>query len=333
MINLLKPLKKQEEFAWLREVSATSLQIICQDLHKAYVAFFEKRCDLPNFKSRKKAKPNYPICNIVGLTYFKDGFVNIQKVGKVLYQTNYDIPQGRDQKFSNPRISCVNGKWILTVGIKRENQTPELTDKRMGIDLGLKDLAIVAIGDEQLVFHNINKSKRVRTLKHKQRHISRAISRKYRTNGNYEKTKSVVKCEKLSAEIDYKLSNIRHNYIHQTTHALVSMLPQTVTMEDLNVKGMMSNRHLSKAIQEQCLAEFIRQMAYKCEWNGIEFQQVSRFYPSSKTCSSCGYIKKDLRLKDRTYVCPECGAVIDRDHNAALNLMRYTSQNETGLAA
>ena len=119
------------------------------------------------------------------------------------------------------------------------------------------------------------------------------------------------------------LSNIHSNYIHQTTHTLVSFLPKRVVMEDLNILGMMKNRHLSMAVQDQRLCEFIRQMKYKCEWNGIEFIQADRFYPSSKTCSCCGNVKKDLKLKDRTFVCSECGFTLDRDLNAAINLMRY----------
>lgn len=120
-----------------------------------------------------------------------------------------------------------------------------------------------------------------------------------------------------------KVANIRHDYIHQVTHKLVSLRPQKVVMEDLNITAMMKNKHLSKAISEQCLNDFILKMKYKCEWNGIEFVQANRFYPSSKTCSGCGCIKKNLKLSDRTYKCDECGLVIDRDYNAAINLSRY----------
>ena len=119
-------------------------------------------------------------------------------------------------------------------------------------------------------------------------------------------------------------SNIRLNYIHQITHCLVSLKPRRIVMEKLNVQGMLKNKHLSKAIREQCFAKFIRIMKYKCEQSNIEFVQADRFYPSSKTCSCCGHIKKDLKLSDRVYVCEECGNVIDRDYNAAINLSRYT---------
>ena len=326
MINLLKPLKNDGEHEWLYEVSNTSLQIACQDLDKAYKSFFKKQSGFPKFKSRKRSKPNYPI-RATGF-YFSEGKVQIQKLGKVKYKTDFDLPQGRDAKFSNPRISFVNGKWILTFGMECENQTPELTEKKVGIDLGIKDLAVVAIDNESAVFHNINKSQSVRKLKRKMIYLQRSISRKYEQNrvGNkYFKTNNILRQEIKLRRLHTRLSNIRNNYIHQCTHYIVSKLPCRVVMEDLNVSGMMKNRHLSKAIQEQRFFEFIRQMKYKCEWNDIEFIQVSRFYPSSKTCSNCGCIKHDLKLSDRTYSCSECGFVIDRDLNAAINLMKYSA--------
>ena len=168
----------------------------------------------------------------------------------------------------------------------------------------------------------------MRSLEHRIIHLQRTISRKYEANRvgkRYMKTNNILRCEDELRRLRARQSDIRSNYIHQTTHALVSMLPSRVVMEDLNVQGMMKNRHLSKAVQQQCFYEFFRQMQYKCAWNGIELVVADRFYPSSKTCSCCGTIKSDLKLSDRTYVCPHCGAVIDRDYNAAINLMRYAA--------
>lgn len=185
---------------------------------------------------------------------------------------------------------------------------------------------VVAYGDKSVVFHNINKSKKVRGIKRRMRHLQRSISRKYEANkqGNaFVKTNNIARSEDKLRRMYERLTGIRMNYIHQCTHELVSLLPKRVVMEDLNVAGMMKNKHLAKAIQEQSFAEIIRQMQYKCEWLGIPFVQVGRFYPSSKTCSHCGCIHKGLKLKDRTFVCPECGFTIDRDYNAAFNLMRY----------
>ena len=328
MINLLTPLKKHEEYSWLKEVSNTSLKDICRDLDKAYKTFFKKTSGFPKFKSRKKSKPNFPIRT--DMLYFKDDKVlNIEKIGKVRYKTDFVFEYGRNAcKFTNARVSYINGKWILSFGMECENQARELNDVSMGIDLGVKDLAIVEYNGEPLVFHNINKSKQMRNIGKRLKHLQRSIFRKYEVNRDgkkYNKTKNIEKQEERLKKLYARQSNIRRNYIHQATHKLVSLLPKRIVMEDLNVQGMMKNRHLSKAVQEQCFYEFIRQMEYKCAWNGIEFIKADRFYPSSKTCSGCGCIKKDLKLSDRTYHCSDCGLIIDRDYNAAINLSRYVA--------
>ena len=132
-----------------------------------------------------------------------------------------------------------------------------------------------------------------------------------------------MKSEKQLLKINHRLTNIRHNYLHQVTSEIISRKPKFIVLEDLNVKGMMKNKHLAKAVQEQCFYEFYRQIQYKCNWNNIEFITADRYYPSSKMCSCCGNIKKDLKLKDRTYICAECGNIIDRDYQASVNLKRY----------
>lgn len=324
MINLLKPLKNDGSHKWLYDVSNSSLCHICRDLDKAYKSFFRKQSGFPKFKSRKRSKPAYPIRETM---YFKDDIVVIEKIGKVRYKTDFTLPQGK-AKFTNPRIANANGKWLLSFGIECESQAPTLTDKAMGIDLGIKDLAIAAFDETKIVFSNINKSRKMRMLRDKAKHLQRTISRKYEASKRgkvYVKTRNIERNERKLRQIHTRITNIRNNYIHQTTHSLISLLPYRIVMEDLNVQGMMKNRHLSRAIQEQSFSEFIRQMQYKCEWNGIEFMKANRFYPSSKTCSCCGNIKRNLKLSDRTYRCDVCGAVIDRDYNAAINLSRYVA--------
>lgn len=325
MINLLTPLKKQEEYKFLNEVSSQALKIICSDLNQAYQNFFNKVTGFPKFKSKHKSKMAFPIRMENEKFYFVKDYVQIEKLGHVKYKSSKPIPLGKGvAKFTNPRVSLVNGKWILSFGVECENQAVHTEHKgRIGIDLGIKELAVASVNGEQMNFHNINKSKRVRTLKHKIKHLQRKVSRKYRTNGNYEKTNAILKTEAQIREIHYHLANIRLNYIHQTTHKLTELYPEVITMEDLNVGGMMKNKHLAKAIAEQNFYEFRRQMEYKCEAKGIKLQFADRFYPSSKTCSCCGHIKKDLKLTDRTYICSECGLKIDRDFNAALNLEGY----------
>lgn len=328
MINLISPMKKQEKYRWLREVSSKSIETICRDLDKAYKTFFKKTSGFPKFKNRKKSKPNFPVRTEA--LYFKDDKVlNIEKIGKIKYRTDFTFEYGKGTcKFTNARISYINGKWMLSFGMECENQVRELNDISMGIDLGVKDLAIVEYNGKPLVFHNINKSSQMRNIGKRMKHLQRSISRKYeanRTGKKYNKTKNIEKQEERLRKLYARQSNKRRNYIHQATHKLVSLLPKRIVMEDLNVVGMMKNRHLSKAVQEQCFYEFIRQMEYKCAWNGIEFIKADRFYPSSKTCSGCGCIKKDLKLSDRTYRCDDCGLVIDRDYNAAINLSRYVA--------
>lgn len=325
MVKLLPSLKNDGEHNWLYEVSGTSLQRVCGDLNTAYQKFFKKQSGFPKYKSRKRSRPSFPI-DAAKLWFDENGFAHIIKLGKVKFKTNYTLPTGTKQKFSNPRIAFINNKWILSFGLECENQAFTLNDYSMGIDLGVKDSATVAYSDKKLVFPNINKSKRVRLLKSKIKHLQRSISRKYEANrqGNkYNKTRNIEKQETQLRKLYAKLSNIRNNYIHQSTHTLVSLLPKRVVMEDLNVTGLLKNRHLSQAIQEQCFYEWLRQMKYKCEWRGIEFVQVDRFYPSSKTCHNCGCVKHNLKLSDRVYTCKACGYTEDRDFNAALNLASY----------
>lgn len=266
--------------------------------------------------------------------------MQIPSIGKIRYKTNYKIPYGRNVKFSNPRITYISSshKWILSVGIECENQAHELTDRIAGIDLGIKELAVVAIGNEKMVFHNINKAKRMRNLYSKQKYIQRIISRKYETNNRihpsekWKKTNQILKYERILQSIYCKMRNIRNDYLHKTTHAIISNLPCEIVMETLDVQDMMKNRYLAQKISDQCFHEFIRQMRYKCEYNGIKFTQVDRFYPSSKTCSCCGAIKTDLKLSDRIYCCSTCGLKIDRDLNAAINLKKYAELSREPVA-
>lgn len=327
MNKTITVLKQQEGMEWMSEVCVHTSYRSCADLATAFANFFARRARYPRFKSRKRSKPSFPVREGVGSLWFSETYVQIPKVGKVRYQTDHDIPNGRQCKFSNPRIQFTpNGKWILTVGVERESQAPELTSTPMGIDVGVKELATVSLGDECFVFHNINKSREVRRQERRLKHLQRNVARKYHQHGNYEKTNNILKAEAKVRRAQYRLANIRNNYRHQVTHELVSKLPSAVVMETLNVCGMTKNRHLSKAVAQQGFFEFMTQMKYKCEERGIAFIQVPQFYPSSKTCSNCGAIKRDLRLSERTFVCPECGHTLDRDLNAAINLARYADQ-------
>lgn len=301
-VDLSKMLTQyKKECLWLNEVSNATLKESIRNLDKAYTNFYKKRAELPKFKSKKHCKLSF--YSRYDKIYFKDNVVNLEKIGKVKYKSSYDIDLTRISKFSNPHVSYNGRCWVLA--------------------LGIKDLAICS---NNMVFKNINKTRVIKNLEKRLRRLQRKVSRKYDMNkkgGSYNKTSNIIKLEERIKKLHRKLNNIRQDYIHKSTTSIVKTKPCRVVMEDLNVKGMMKNKHLSKAIQQQNLYEFIRQMKYKCEWLGIEFVQVGRFYPSSKTCSCCGNIKKDLKLSDRTYICQECGLVIDRDLNASINLANY----------
>ncbi len=317
---------QREEREWLKEVSTGTLYCVNKQVETAYLKFFKGYSKHPNFKSKKTAKKSYPISLGVHDFYFEKDFVKVCKIGHIKYKTNYkDIPYGMGNKYVNPHISFVHGKWIVSFELKCESQARDLSIHPMGIDLGIKELAVVAYGDEKLVYHNINKSAKMKRLESKKKHIQRVIHRKYRTNGNWDKTSGIIKYEKILKQITERISNIRLNYIHQTTHELISLFPAMVTMENLDITQMEQNKHIATDVFAQCLGEFLRQMEYKCNYNEIPFQKVDRFYPSSKLCSNCGARKKKLKWSVRTYHCQECGISIDRDYNAAINLMRYVS--------
>lgn len=160
--------------------------------------------------------------------------------------------------------------------------------------------------------------------------MQRQISRKYELNRegrSYKKTSNIKKLEKQLLKVNHRLTNIRYNYLHQTTTEIINRKPMFIVLESLNVVGMMKNKNLAKAIQQQCFYEFYRQIQYKALWNNVKFIEADKWYPSSKICSECGSVKKQLKLSDRVYVCEECGCIIDRDLNASINLMKYGQQS------
>lgn len=308
---------KKTELSWLKEVSNNVAKQSVKDACDSYKRFFKGLSDKPRFKSRRKSKKSFYNDNCK-LKVKEGNLVNIEKVGWI--KTNEQIPT--DVKYSNPRISYDNKYWYLSVGIEQEEVIEELTDISLGIDLGLKDLAICSDGT---VYKNINKTYVVRKIEKRLKRLQRQVSRKYEQNKKgkeFVKTKNIIKLEKQIQLMHRRLANIRNNYLHQTTTNIVKTKPYRVVIEDLNIKGMMKNRHLSKAISKQGFYEFKRQIEYKCKFRGIELVIADRFYPSSKTCSQCGEIKKDLKLKDRVYNCG-CGLSIDRDLNASINLSNY----------
>ena len=331
MANLITGLKK--ELPWLCEVSIHSLQNICRDLDTAYDRLFKSTSKRPKFKSKRKAKPGFPVSCDKHIFYFKDGLVQVPKVGKLKYKADYpNLDLEKVTAFHNVRISFVNGKWILSFSIEHENQVLKENEKHgsLGIDLGVGRLAVVAYEGTKREYININKTSVVRNLNRKLTHVQKVLSRKYEAakkagKDPKEKSNQILKYEALLKRIYHKLACIRLNQRQQITRELVNLHPERIVVEDLNVRGMMKNRHLARAIGEMGFYDFINILSYKCEELGIELVKAGRFYPSSKTCSHCGCINKGLKLSDRIFICPDCGFVIDRDYNAAINLMNYSN--------
>ena len=322
-------LKKTNEYSWLNEISNNVTKQAIKDACNSYKRFFKGYSKFPKFKSRKYSVPSFYQDNVkikFTETHVKvEGFAtskkkNKQKINWIRLAEHNRMPT--DCKYTNPRIKYDGLNWWLTVGIEYEDSTAIPSNDGIGIDLGIKDLAICSDGAK---YKNINKSQKVKKLEKQKRRLQRSISRSYEKNKkgeSYCKTNNVIKKEKLLLTLNYRLTNIRKNYLNQTTSEIVNRKPRFICIEDLNVSGMMKNRHLSKVVQQQGFYEFRRQIEYKSAWNNIPVIIADRFFPSSKLCSCCGSIKKDLKLSDRIYKC-DCGNVIDRDFQAALNLKRY----------
>ena len=283
----------------------------------------------PKFKSRKHSVPKFYQDNVkikITDTHIKvEGFAvskkkNKQKLNWIKLAEKARIPM--DANYSNPRIKYDGEHWWLTIGVEEADTRNVPKNEGIGIDLGVKELAVCSDGKK---YKNINKTREVKQLEKKKHRIQRGIARKYEKNKkgeSYCKTKNLKKSERNLLKINHRLTNVRQDYMHQITTKLIKREPSFICMEDLNVKGMMKNKHLSKAIQEQSFHEFGRQICYKGEWNGVKVIFADRYFPSSKKCICCGHIKKDLKLSDRIYKC-ECGNEIDRDDQAALNLKWY----------
>lgn len=322
-------LKKTEEYSWLNKISNDVMKQSIKDACNAYKRFFKGYSKFPKFKSRKHSTPSFYQDNVkikFTDTHVKvEGFAtsrkkNKQKLNWIRLAEHNRVPT--NCKYSNPRIKYDGLNWWITVGIECEDSLNIPFNKGIGIDLGIKDLVICSDGN---TYKNINKTQKVKKLEKQKRRLQRSVSRSYEKNkkgGSYCKTKNVIKKEELLLKLNHRLTHIRQNYLHQVTSEIIKREPSFICIEDLNVSGMMKNRHLSKAVQQQCFYKFRRQIEYKSDWNNISIIIADRFFPSSKLCSCCGVIKKDLKLSDRIYKC-ECGNVIDRDFQAALNLKQY----------
>ena len=324
-------LKSTEEYKWINDYSNNITKQAIKDACLAYKRFFKGQSAFPKFKCRRKSKPSFYMDT--DKIQFTDKTVKLEKITLSRKKNKQKLNWIRlaernkipiDGKYINPRITFDGINWWISVGIQyADNAEPPVNDG-VGIDLGIKDLAICSDIDKP--YKNINKTQKIRKLKKKKRRLQRQISKKYlisKKGDSYCKTSNIIKAEKKLLKLNHRLTDIRHDYLHQTTTEIINRKPKFIVLEDLNVKGMMKNKHLSEAVAEQCFYEFYRQIEYKSSWNNIKFIIVDRFYASSKICSCCGAVKKDLKLSDRIYKCDNCNTVIDRDKNASINLYNY----------
>ena len=313
-------LKKTDELKWLNGYSNNITKQAVKDACDAYYKFFKGLSEKPKFKSRRKSPPKF--YQDTEKIKFKNGKVRLEKIGWITLSEKERIPE--DVKYTNPRVKFDGGQWYVSVGIEVEHEHIELTNDSIGIDVGLKDMAICS--NIEKPFKNINKTKKVKKLEKKLRRLQRKVSNKYEKNKegrSYVKTGNIIKLEKSIRKVHKKLDNIRTDYRHKVTIEIVKTKPSKIVMENLNISGMMKNKHLSKAIGEQGLFKFKTILQYKSKKYGIEFVEADKWYPSSKTCSECGYVKTKLSLSEREFKCECCGTVIDRDKNASINLSRY----------
>ena len=316
----LTELKKTEELKWLNNYSNNITKQAIKDSCVAYVKFFKGLSDKPNFKSKKKSKPSFYQDN--EKIKFTETHVRLEKIGWLKLSEYNRIPT--NTKYSNPRVSFDGVHWFVSVGIELEQEEIELTNESIGIDVGIKYLAICSNKDEP--YKNINNTKRVKKLEKKLHRLQHKVSRKYEINKegrSYVKTENIIELEKYIRKLHKKLDNIRTDYRHKVTTEIVKTKPSRIVMESLNISGMLKNKHLSKAVAKQGFYELKTMLKYKAKKYGIEFIEADKWYPSSKTCSECGYIKPKLSLSERSFACECCGTVIDRDINASINLSKY----------
>ena len=340
LIEHIQELKyNNPNYTWLQDVPEAVAKQAIKDLLKAYSRFY-RNLNIYGFDSKEpdKYRPKYKKRGKCKLSFYQRvdnlhktddihiKITGIKKPVKCRALKGVDLPD----KIKNPRVSFDGKYWYLSYSVEVESIkiTGEYEVEYLGIDLGVKDLAVFSTGEH---FSNINKGDEVRKLTKRLKRLQKQVSRKYESNvtydsrGNkvYHKTNNIKKLEREIKLLNRRIVNIRKTYMYEVIKSAVRTKPQTIVLEDLNVSGMLQNPKLAKVIQEESLYEFRRILTYKCELNGINLVIADRWFPSSKRCSCCGEIKQNLTLKDRIFRCDHCGFTADRDENGALNLALY----------
>ena len=306
---------------WIREVYSKAVKKSIEDGCAAFTRFFKHQSDFPKFKKKGKSDVKmYFVRNNPKDCQCERHRLKIPTLGWIRIKEKGYIPTTKDgYMIRSGTVSVKAGRFYVSVLVEIPDvNIDNNSNEGIGIDLGLKDLAIVSNGK---TYRNINKSAGLKKLEKQLIREQRSLSRKYENLKKGESTQRAnIQKQKLKVQkLHHKMDNIRTDYINKTIAEIVKTKPSYITIEDLNVKGMMKNRCLSKAVASQKFYEFRTRLKAKCDENGIELRVADRFYPSSKTCHHCGSVRKNLKLSDRIYRC-ECGYVADRDLNAALNL-------------
>lgn len=310
------------EQKWIWEVSSKAVKQSTMDADKAFKRFFKTKKGFPNFK-RKHGKPVGIYCPRNGATAkaveVQRHRIKVPVIGWIRLKEFGYIPNGYPSSIT---ITCKAGRYYASALYETGTPAPiQCKGDGLGVDLGLKAFAVVSNGGS---YGNVNKSIRVKKarkrLKREQRRFSRKIQNRKKVKSATATTSNLDKQRVKVQRAYHHLECVRKDFINKTVSDLVKTKPSYITIEDLNIQGMMKNRHLSKAISESLFYYFRSTLIRKCKESGIEVRLADRFFPSSKQCSSCGALKKDLKLKDRVYQCPACGLEIDRDLNASLNL-------------
>lgn len=311
-------LSKYPSMRWLKSAYSKSVKQAMINCEKAFRKFFKKECGFPKFKKKREFYGIYLPRNNKTDFSVKRHKVKIPMLGFVRLKEKGYLPINSD--ITSCTITKIADRYYISF-LTNENFIQQQCNKTegVGVDLGLKEFAVCSNG---MVFKNINKSSKIKKIEKRLKRKQRSLSRKFESqkNNKEESTHKNIDKNVLSVQKLYnRLSNIRTDYVKNVVNTLVRTKPEYITIEDLNISSMMKNKHLSKAISNQkwyFFKMFLIQQAHKY---GIEIRLASRKFPSSKTCSKCGKIKSDLKLKDRVYVC-DCGLMIDRDYNASLNL-------------
>ena len=315
---------------WIDECGSKARKKALVNAEIAFKRFFDGLAGFPRFKkkSNQDMKLYFPKNNKGDWRIWRHKLM-IPTLKQVRLKESGYLPVGA--KVINGTVSCKAGRFYVSVVIDIDEKSKynkdleaayHITTDGIGIDLGVKDLAIVSNGN---TFKNINKSSKAKRLEKRLRREQRRLSRKYefrKMKGGATATASAnIDKQKLKVQkIHHRMDTIREDYENKVIHEIVKQKPRFITMEDLNVKGMMKNKHLAKAVAAQRFNLMLTKLKRKAQIIGIEFRTVERFYPSSQTCHTCGHTNKGLKLKDRVYICPKCGYTEDRDFNAALNL-------------